>query len=94
MMLNNIKTDFETENKNMLWEFAKCKLRTETMLYSSKKAKKTRQKQLELEIARYILHLSTCFCACAQKQRIPLVVLFLYSQIIFARSCNLEGHVT
>ena len=30
--------------------------------------------QFKLEIARYILHLSTCFCACAQKQRIPIVI--------------------
>ena len=28
----------------------------------------------ELEIARYISHLSNCFCACAQKQRIPIVI--------------------
>ena len=47
--IGNIKTEFITENKNMLWEFAKCKIRTETMLYSSKKANITRQKQTELE---------------------------------------------
>ena len=30
--------------------------------------------QTKLEIARYISHLSTCFCAQAQKQHIPIVI--------------------
>ena len=30
--------------------------------------------QTKLEIARYISHLSTCFCACAQKQRIQIEI--------------------
>ena len=32
------------ENQNQLWEFAKCQIRTETMVYSSKRLKEMRQK--------------------------------------------------
>ena len=38
-----IKTDFITDNKHTLWEFVKCKIRTETMIFSSIKAKKTNE---------------------------------------------------
>ena len=44
--------------------------------------------QSKLEIARYISHLSTCFCACAQKQRIPIVIWLCILKLY------LQGHVT
>ena len=47
--INNIKTNFCTTNKNTLWEFAKCKIRTETILFSSIKSKTTNEKLLGLE---------------------------------------------
>ena len=48
-VIANIPIELETDNKNTLWEFAKCRIRTETMVYSSMKAKKTREKQTMLE---------------------------------------------
>ena len=47
--LINIQTDFITENKNTIWEFAKFKIRTETMIYGSKKAKITKANLLTFE---------------------------------------------
>ena len=47
--LINIQTEFITENKNTIWEFAKCKIRTETMIYGGIKAKITNEKLLTLE---------------------------------------------
>ena len=37
------------ENKNTLWEYTKCKIRTETITFSSKKAKERNEKQKALE---------------------------------------------
>ena len=39
-IIQNIKQNTNMENKNMLWEFTLCQIRTETMQYSKSKAKK------------------------------------------------------
>ena len=38
-IITEIKVDQTIENKNTLWEFVKCKIRTETIIYAGKKAK-------------------------------------------------------
>ena len=43
------------------------------MKYKSFKFGKVSENIYKLEIARYISFLATCFCACAQKQCIPIV---------------------
>ena len=37
------------ENKNMMWEFTLCHIRTETMIYAKGKAKKERYLEKELQ---------------------------------------------
>lgn len=36
------------ENKNQLWEYVKCQIRTDTMVYSSKRSKEMKQKENKL----------------------------------------------
>ena len=43
--LSKIKTDDPIENKNILWEYTKCQIRTETLYYSIQKKKN--EKKLE-----------------------------------------------
>ena len=45
----NIKNECPMENKNTLWEYTKCKIRTKTITFSSKKAKERNEKQKALE---------------------------------------------
>ena len=44
-ILNNVKF----ENKNLLWEFIKCEIRTVTISYATKKAKELRDAEVKLE---------------------------------------------
>ena len=37
------------DNKSTLWEFIKCKIRSETMVYSCHKAKLRKQRECELQ---------------------------------------------
>ena len=48
-IISNISNEFETHNKNTIWEFAKCRIRTETLIYSGKKAKTNKENQIQLE---------------------------------------------
>ena len=48
-IIQNIKQETTMENKNMLWEFTLCQIRTETMIYSKGKAKQERQLERELQ---------------------------------------------
>ena len=43
--IKNITNDIQMENKNQLWEYTKCQIRTDTMVYSSKRSKEMRQKE-------------------------------------------------
>ena len=47
-VIRDIKENDNMENKNTLWEFTKCKIRTETIIYSSKKSKE--QKRIEKDL--------------------------------------------
>ena len=47
--INSVKIEVTSENKNFIWEFAKCKIRTESMNYASKKAIERNKLQKELE---------------------------------------------
>ena len=48
-IISEIQSDQSIENKNVLWEFTKCKIRTHTMAYASKKAKERNKREKELE---------------------------------------------
>ena len=50
--IQNVIQSFSPENKHMAWEYLKCQIRTDTMIYASQKAKETKKK--ELEIARQL----------------------------------------
>ena len=43
-IIQDVKENNEMENKNMKWDFTKCLIRTETMDYSMKQAKKERKR--------------------------------------------------
>ena len=42
--LKEIKNNYVTKNKNMKWEFVKCKICTKTIIYSKQKARKLKVK--------------------------------------------------
>ena len=47
-IINDLKTNVEMENKNSKWEFTKCKIRSETMLYILvKNPKKTKNVKIK-----------------------------------------------
>ena len=47
--ISNVIQEAKFENKNVLWEYLKCQIRTDTMVYASQKAKIKRAKEIELE---------------------------------------------
>ena len=40
--------DVNFENKHLLWEYLKCQIRSDTILYAGQKAKQRKQKEIEL----------------------------------------------
>ena len=46
--IGNIKDNVNFENKNTLWHYVKCKIRSQTVIYSTKKAKQRRKQEIEL----------------------------------------------
>ena len=48
-LISQIKNTTPIDDKNILWEYLKCHIRTETISYSITKAKKDKQRELELE---------------------------------------------
>ena len=46
--ISMINKEVKFENKNLFWEYLKCQIRTDTMIYAGKKAKEQRQKEKEL----------------------------------------------
>ena len=53
--IHSVISSYNSNNKNMVWEYLKCQIRTDTMIYASEKAKL--MKKEELDIARQIAHL-------------------------------------
>ena len=47
-VLKDIKKNVVMENKSQLWEFVKCKIRSETIAYSIQRSKKNKLKEIEL----------------------------------------------
>ena len=45
LCIKNIKDSVQMENTNQLWEYIKCQIRTETMIYSSARSKKLRERE-------------------------------------------------
>ena len=43
-----IKKEVKFDNKNLFWQYLKCLIHTDTIIYSGKKAKEQRQKEKEL----------------------------------------------
>jgi len=48
-IIENIKVNVHMENKNKLWEYTKCQLRSDTIIYASKRAKEIRKQEKELQ---------------------------------------------
>ena len=46
--IGNIKDNVNFENKNTLWDYVKCEIRSQTIIYSTKKAKQMRKQEIEL----------------------------------------------
>ena len=46
--ISMINKEVKFDNKNLFWEYLKCQIRTDTMIYAGKKAKEQRQKEKEL----------------------------------------------
>ena len=46
--IGNIKDNMNFENKNTLWDYVKCEIRSQTIIYSTKKAKQMRKQEIEL----------------------------------------------
>ena len=46
--INDIRTNVKLLDKNVLWEYTKCQIRTETISYSIKRAKQLREREAEL----------------------------------------------
>lgn len=47
--INMIKSSVHFDNKNTRWDYLKCQIRTDTIIYASKKAKSMRQAEKELK---------------------------------------------
>ena len=47
--ISNIKTTVNMADKIQLWEYVKCQIRTDTILYSSQKAKENKKLELDLK---------------------------------------------
>ena len=47
--LLEIKNNINMTDKNQLWEYTKCQLRTDTIIYSSKKAKENKEIEIKLK---------------------------------------------
>ena len=46
--INSIKQNITMSNKNTLWEYVKCQIRTDTLQYASYRAKKIKSREIEL----------------------------------------------
>ena len=46
--ISMINKEVKFDNKNLFWEYLKCQIRTDTMIYAGKKAKEQRQKEKKL----------------------------------------------
>ena len=46
--IGNIKDNINFENKNTLWDYVKCEIRSHTITYTTKKAKQMRKQEIEL----------------------------------------------
>ena len=46
--IGNIKDNVNFENENTLWDYVKCEIRSQTIIYSTKKAKQMRKQEIEL----------------------------------------------
>ena len=47
--ISNVLQEVHFENKNLEWEYLKCQIRTDTMVYAGEKAKKQRTKEIDLQ---------------------------------------------
>ena len=47
-LINSIKETTVLNNKNILWDYVKCEIRSQTMIYASRRAKKLRKYEFEL----------------------------------------------
>ena len=47
--IRNIKNEINMTDKNALWEYTKCQIRSDTMIYSSLKAKNDKEKESEIK---------------------------------------------
>ena len=47
-IMQSIKSEVTMENKNQLWDFVKCRIRSETIDYSIKKARENKKREKEL----------------------------------------------
>ena len=47
--INKLKNEVKMDNKNMLWEYLKCQMRTDTIIYAISKSKQERKHFEELE---------------------------------------------
>ena len=48
-IINDIKINVHMDNKNSRWEFTKCKIRSETLVYASQKSKRSKQEENEIQ---------------------------------------------
>ena len=46
--IDNIKDNVNVENKNTRWDYVKCEIRSQTIIYSTNKAKQMRKQEIEL----------------------------------------------
>ena len=69
--LDKIKTDDQIENKNILWEYTKCQIRTDTLYYAIQKKKNERKleekilykiKMLEKNLENEVDHIEYLVC--------------------------------
>ena len=60
-IISYVKQENPFENKSLLWEYLKCRIRTETMTYSSIKAKHRRAE--ECLMADKLKYLEECLCS-------------------------------
>ena len=47
-LIKNIRETINWENKNTLWDYVKCEIRSQTIVYSSKKAQSLREYESQL----------------------------------------------
>ena len=46
--ISKVLQEVSFDNNNLLWEYLKCQIRSDTILYSGQKAKQRRQRETEL----------------------------------------------